>query len=215
MKILKDREKATIAIPSKGRLKEKVLDFLQKKGYSVLPPKGRELWSAIEGKEHLRVIFLHAKDIATFIDEGVVDIGFTGLDCIFETGARVRPVVRLGECKVKVCILVPESSPWYHPFHLLDKVVATPFPNIAKAYFDKLKVKTQIRTILGSSEGIPALQIADAIVDIVETGDSAKDNGLKIIAEDLFDSECVCAVKKPEFQPNYQVIHQFLRDIYE
>lgn len=215
MNTLKNRECATIAIPSKGRLKERVLQFLEKKGYPVLPPKGRELWTTIVGKEHLKVIFLHAKDIAVLIDEEVIDIGFTGLDCIFETKASIRPVVRLGECKVKICILVSEESPSNHPFHLLNKVVATPFPNIAKAYFEKLKVKTNIRPIVGSSEGIPALKICDAIVDIVETGESAKDNGLKIIAEDLFESECVCAVKKPELQPNYRVVHQFLRDIYE
>jgi ATP phosphoribosyltransferase len=212
---IKNSNQARIAIPSKGRLKEKVLAFLSSKGYPVKKPSGRVLQTIIEGKEHLQVVYLHAKDIVKMLDEGIVDIGFTGLDLISETNVSIRPVVKLGECKVKLCLLVPESMPYYHPFHLLDKTIATPFPNIAQDYFNKLKIRVNIRPILGASEGMPNLGIADGIVDVVETGSSAKENSLKIIADDLFDSECVCAVKKPEFQPNYSIINAFLRDIYE
>jgi ATP phosphoribosyltransferase len=211
---IKDPALARIAVPSKGRLKEKVLAFLKDKGYPIKINQGRHLQSVVEGKEHLQIIYLHAKDIVKMLDEGIVDIGFTGLDLIAETNVTLRPVVRLGECKVKLCLLVQDSKPYYHPFHLLDKTIATPFPNIAREYFNRLHIRVNIRTILGASEGIPNLGIADGIVDVVETGSSAKENDLKIIADDLFHSEGVCVVKRPEFQSNYAVINAFLRDIY-
>jgi ATP phosphoribosyltransferase len=97
---------------------------------------------------------------------------------------------------------------------LLGKVIATPFPNLARAYFQRLKIEASIRHIQGASEGMPFLGIVDAIVDVVETGSSAKENGLKIIADDLFDSECVAAVRKPELQSNYVLINNFLRRLY-
>lgn len=209
----KDPHSARIAVPSKGRLKKKVLDFLESKGYPVKMNTGKLLQSTIEGKEHLQIIYLHAKDIVNMLEEGFIDIGFTGLDLIAEAKSTLRPVVRIGECKVKLCLLVQESRAYDHPFHLMDKTIATPFPNIAKEYFDRLKIPVNIRTILGASEGIPNLGIAEGIVDVVETGTSAKENGLKIIADDIFHSEGVCAVKNPEFQSNYAIINAFLRDI--
>jgi ATP phosphoribosyltransferase len=157
---------------------------------------------------------MHARDIATLLGKGVIDVGFTGLDLIVDTQVVVRPVVRLDMGKVKVALLVPNTDPSYHPFHLLHKTIATPFPNLAKAYFDHLKIDVKIHPIQGASEGIPYLGIADAIVDVVETGESAAGNGLKIIADDIFVSECIGAVNKPEIQVNYQIINNFLRKIY-
>jgi ATP phosphoribosyltransferase len=209
----KSSDKATIAIPSKGRLKQQVLNFLKSKGYPVVEPKGRQLHTFIEGKSYLKVVYLHAKDIALLLHEGAVDIGFTGLDLIAETKAQIRPVARIGDCKVKLCILVSRDSPSYHPSHLLDKTVATSFPNIAQTYFDRLNIRVKIRPIQGASEGIPGLGIADGLVEIVESGNSAMDNNLKVIADDLFESECVCAVNKPEFQANYAIINSFLLDL--
>jgi ATP phosphoribosyltransferase len=203
-----------IAIPNKGRLKEQVLCFLKGIGYPVAAPKGNRLQTFIEGKEQCKVVFMHAKDIAYMLDEGIVDVGITGLDLIAETRVQVRTVAKLGIGKVKMCLLVPEDSKWSHPFHLLNKTIATPFPSLTKSYFDRLKVPANIRPILGASEGFPYLGIADAIVDIVETGSTARDNGLRVLCDDLFDSECVCAVKRPEFQANHILIHEFLRGVY-
>lgn len=208
-------DQVIIALPSKGRLKEHVMSFLDKKGYPVVPPKGRQLQTYLKGRENHKVVFIHPRDIAILLQEGTIDIGFTGLDLVIETGVSIRPVVRLGLGKVKLSILVHKDSPWYHPFHLLDRKIGTPFPSLAQAYFDRLKVRATIRQISGASEGMPYLGVVDAIVDVVESGNSAIENGLKIIADDIFDSECICAVNKPEFQSNFTIINQFLRGIYE
>jgi ATP phosphoribosyltransferase len=212
--IKRKKDQIVIAVPSKGRLKEKVLAFLKDKGVIIVPPEGRQLQSVVENSLDHLVVFMHPKDIALMIHEGIIDVGFTGLDLIADTNVQIRPVVRLNSAKVKLALLVPQDSPSYHPFHLLNKSIATPFPNLAKAYFQKLKVDVTIRAIQGASEGLPYLGVVDAIIDIIETGVSAEQNGLKIIADDIFDSECVAAVNKPELQSNYQLVNNFLRKIY-
>lgn len=212
--IERKKDQVVIAIPSKGRIKEQILTFLSAKGCAVRPPEGKQLQSCLENDPSHLVVFMHPKDIALMLQDGAIDIGFTGLDLIVETNAQVKPIIRLNCGKVKLSLMVPKTSSCYHPFHLLHKAIATPFPNLAKAYFQKLKVEATIRQIQGASEGMPYLGVVDAIVDVVESGSSASENGLKIIADDLFDSECVAAVKKPEFQSNYTLINKFLRKVY-
>lgn len=212
--IERGKDQIVIALPSKGRLKEKVLTFLQDKGCTVKPPLGRRLQSVLENDPSCLIVFMHPRDIALMLNEGVIDVGFTGLDLIVETDVHIRPVVRLNCGKVKLALLVPQNSICYHPFHLLNKTIATPYPNLAKAYFQRLKIDVTIRPIQGASEGMPYLGIVDAIVDVIESGNSASENALKIIADDLFESECVACVNKPELQSNYPLINQFLRKIY-
>lgn len=212
--IERKKDQIVIAIPSKGRLKEHVLAFLNEKACSVKPPFGRQLQSTLENLPDHHVVFMHPRDIALMLHEGVIDVGFTGLDLIEETKVKVRPVVRLNCGKVKLALLVPKNSPCYHPFHLMHKTIATPFPNIANAYFQRLKVDVTVRHIQGASEGMPYLGIVDGIVDVIESGGTAIENDLKIIADDLFDSECVAAVNKPELQPNYSLVNAFLRKVY-
>jgi ATP phosphoribosyltransferase len=212
--IKRRKDQIVIAIPSKGRLKEHVLNFLNAKGLPVAPPEGRQLQTCLKNDPNALVVFIHPRDIALMLHEEIIDVGFTGLDLIEETKVKIRPVIRLNCGKVKMSLLIPNESSSYHPFHLLHKSVATPFPNLARAYFDRLKVEVNIRPIQGASEGMPYLGIVDGIVDVVETGSSAIENGLKIIANDLFDSECVASVNKPETKSNYPLVNQFLRKIY-
>ncbi|MCB1135667.1 MAG: ATP phosphoribosyltransferase [Chlamydiia bacterium] len=212
--ITRSAEQIILGIPSKGRLKSIVIDYLASHGYPVRT-KERQLQGEVEDQPQYKVVFAHPKDIPIFLDKGVLDVGFTGLDMIHETQSKVRPVIKTGGGYVKMSIMVPETKPHYHPFHLLDQTIGTPFPNITRAYFDQLKVRVNVQPILGASEGMPYLGLVDAIVDVVETGTSARENGLKVVANDLFDSECVVAVKTPEIQENHRIINDFLRSLYQ
>lgn len=214
--INKTAHQIVIAIPSKGRIRKHVCDFLTSKGFSVESADlGRTLQTHIKDHEHLKVVLIHPKDIPSFLEKGVIDIGFTGLDLLHETGANVRPVCRLGIGKVKMALAVPEASTISHPFHLMNKTIGSPYPIIATKYFEKLKIPVTVQNIRGASEGMPFLGIVDAIVDVVETGSTIKENHLKIIDDDIFESECVCVVNRPEFGANYQLVNNFLRRIYE
>jgi len=212
--IYRRKDQIMIGIPSKGRLRIHVLEYLADHGMVVQLGTERQLQAEIEGNPHYKVIFAHPKDIPLFLEKKVLDVGFTGMDLIHETQAQVKPIVRTGRGYVKMSLMVPKTQNLYHPFHLLDKTIGTPFPNIARAYFERLQVRVNIHPVQGASEGMPYLGMVDAIVDVVESGESAQENGLKIIANDIFDSECVVIVKGPELQENYRLINEFLRKIY-
>src|SRR5690349_3443259 len=113
----------TIAIPSKGRLKSQVLQFLASKGFCIVEPKRREMHTTIHGHPHFKIVFLHPKDIALLLHEGAVDIGFTGLDLIAETKAEVQTVFSLNSSKVSLCILAPFNSSISQPYQLQNKTV--------------------------------------------------------------------------------------------
>jgi ATP phosphoribosyltransferase len=210
----REKNQIIIGVPSKGRLKKLVHKFLDERGFVIDEDIGRRLQTTMNGDEKYRVVLLHPKDIPVMIEKGKIDVGFTGLDIIYETKTKVRPVIRLDVGKVKVAIAVPKESDVTHPFHLMGKTVGTSFPNIAKEYFDRLKVDVDVQKIQGASEGMPYLGVVDAIVDVVETGGSIKANKLKIIDDEIFDSECVALVGTPEIQENYDFVNKFLRTIY-
>jgi len=203
-----------IGIPSKGRLKKHVLDFLGEKNYVIPAHMGRRLQTRLNNDSRFRVVFLHPKDIPLMIEQGAIDTGFSGLDLIYETRATVRPIIKIGRGHVRMALAVPADAAVNHPFHLMGKTVGTAFPNLTREYFDRLKVDVSIQEIRGASEGMPYLGVVDAIMDVVETGKSLTANHLKIIDDHIFHSECVLMVGKPELQKNYELLNQFLRSIY-
>lgn len=213
-KIKRHQHQLVIGIPSKGRIKEIVLDFLATKGYRVPENLGRRLDSHFIEMEDHRLVFFHAKDIPIFVQNELIDIGFTGLDLIYEAKAKVRPVIKVSKEPVRLMVAVPSHSSYIHPSHLINRNIATPYPNIAREYFEKLKVPVCINPIQGASEIMPYLGTTDAILDVVETGNSLRDNDLRVIDNNVYESMTVCIVKRPEFSSNHQLIHQFLRKLY-
>jgi ATP phosphoribosyltransferase len=211
----KNPQTMIIGIPSKGRPKQLVQGFLEQKGHKIPDDQGRKLqMTFINQPDHI-LAFFHAKDIANLVDQGFIDVGFTGLDLLQETKASVRPVIKLNLGKVKMVVAVRNDSHYTHPYHLMHKKIATPFPQIAKSYFERINVPVSIYPISGSSEGFSAFSIVDAIIDVMETGNTIRENDLRVITEDVFDSEMICIVKKPEFQVNHRLIHKFLRSLYD
>jgi ATP phosphoribosyltransferase len=203
-----------IGVPSKGRLKTHVIEFLGTCGFTVPEDVGRQLQTVIAEDERFHVVFLHPRDIPLMVEQGRIDVGFTGLDLIQEMKADVRPVVKIGRGMVRMALAAPIDTDVTHPFHLMHKTVGTPFPNMAREYFDRLKIEVDVVHIQGASEGLPYLGVVDAIFDVVETGASLRENHLEIIDDDIYFSECVALVNKPEFQSNWKLINHFLRSIY-
>jgi ATP phosphoribosyltransferase len=213
-KITKQKDSIIIGIASKGRIKEHTLGFLKSKNYHIPEQLGRQLHSHFRDLPKHKVVFFHARDIPRFIENDFIDIGFTGLDLIYEVKAKVRPVVRLACSKVKMVIAVRKESTYNHPFHLMHRTISTPFPNIAQEYFSNLKIPIQIHSVQGASEIMPYLGPTEAIMDVVETCNTINDNGLRVIEHTVYESELVCIVKRPEVSKNHEMIHDFLRSIY-
>ncbi|MBQ9512833.1 MAG: ATP phosphoribosyltransferase, partial [Lachnospiraceae bacterium] len=122
-------------------------------------------------------------DVPTYVEYGAADLGIVGADTIMEENRRVYEVLDLGFGKCRMCVCGPvEAKALLQGQGFLR--VATKYPNIAKDYFYNQKHQTvDIIKLNGSVELGPMVELADVIVDIVETGTTLKENGLEVLEE--------------------------------
>lgn len=174
----------TIAL-AKGRLADKAMEMFEAIGISCDEMKDKASRKLIFVNEHLGVRFFLAKanDVPTYVEYGAADIGIVGRDTILEEGRKLYEVMDLGVGKCRMCVCGPESARERLEHHELIRV-ATKYPNIAKDYFYNQKYQTvEIIKLNGSIELAPILGLSDVIVDIVETGTTLRENGLKVVTE--------------------------------
>lgn len=174
----------TIAL-TKGRLAQKTLDIFEKVGITCEEIQDKNSRKLIFVNEELKLKFFLAKgpDVPTYVEYGAADIGITGKDTIMEEGRRLYEVMDLGFGACRMCVCGPESAKdLLHTNQLIR--VATKYPNIAKDYFYNKKHQTvEIIKLNGSIELAPIVGLSEVIVDIVETGSTLKENGLKVLEE--------------------------------
>lgn len=204
----------TLALPSKGRLKDEAIERLQKAGYPIrLPENERRYRAAVEGLDGLEVTFLSAAEIARELDRGSIDLGVTGEDLVRETipdwETRVEISARLGFGRADVVVAVPEM--WFDVSTMadLDDVaadfrhrhgrrlrIATKYWRLTQQFFSQ-KHGIQVYRIvesLGATEGAPAAGSADVIVDITSTGSTLKANHLKVLEDGVILRSEACLV---------------------
>ncbi|KAI8809368.1 ATP phosphoribosyltransferase [Cladochytrium replicatum] len=215
------------AVPKKGRLHEEVLKLLS--GADIQFMRKMRLDIALSSNLPLALIFLPAADIAQFVGEGNVDIGITGKDMVAEANAEsvVEILMDLGFGKCDLCVQVPVDSPYKEPKDLIGKRVVTSFEVVSKNFFGELEdvvangpdwtqaeLKTSIRYISGSVETGCALGLADAIVDLVESGDTMRAAGLHSIGVVLkSEAVLICNRKKHNTNPLIETIRRRIQGV--
>jgi ATP phosphoribosyltransferase len=170
-----------IGIPSKGRLAEVAEGLLKEAGLSFRRSE-RTLFARCK-EIPVDVTFLRTDDIPVLCAEGAIDMGIVGADLVAETGAEVlkRLALGVGNCRLAVC--VPESSSVKTAMDLHDARIATSFPNVTREYLKRHGAAAHMVTLSGSVEIMIALGVAEAIVDLVETGSTLVANQLRILDE--------------------------------
>lgn len=170
-----------IGVPSKGRLAETAAELLKEAGLSFRRPD-RSLFARCR-EVPIDITFLRTEDIPVLCAEGAIDMGITGSDLVAESGAEVteRLALGVGQCRLAIC--VPEPSDVRDPRQLDGRRVATSFPNNTAAYLKRHGASAHLVTLSGSVEVMIALGVADAIVDLVETGSTLAANQLRILDE--------------------------------
>ena len=174
----------TVAL-TKGRLANKTMEMFEKAGITCEEMKDKDSRKLIFTNEELKMKFFLAKgpDVPTYVEYGAADIGVVGKDTIVEEGRKVHEVLDLGFGKCKMCVCGPESARGVLENNQLIRV-ATKYPNIAKDYFFNRKHQTvDLIKLNGSIELAPIVGLSEVIVDIVETGSTLKENGLKVLEE--------------------------------
>ena len=167
---------------TKGRLEKMSVQLFTKMGLdcTALIEKGRRLILPVGPYE---VVLAKAADVITYIEHGVCDISVVGKDTIVENGASFYEVTDLGFGRCRFALAGPVGKNFFSGYNV--KRIATKYPKVARSYFESKGMDVQIIKIEGSVELAPLLGLSDAIVDIVETGTTLKENGLEVIEEIL------------------------------
>ena len=173
--------KIKIAIPSKGRISEPSINILEKAGLGLIDKNNRKLISKTFNDD-IEVMFARASDIPEFVNDGVADMGITGVDLIQESESDVEELLDLRFGQTKLVLAAPEDSDINCVEDITnDMKVATEFPVLTKKYLNEKGLDLKIVKLSGSTEAAPFIGIADLITDLTSTGTTLKMNHLEII----------------------------------
>ena len=166
---------------TKGRLEKDTVALFEKIGYDcdAVHNKGRRLILPVG--DRLEVVLAKAADVITYVEHGVCDMGVVGKDTIMEHGSRIFEVLDLGLGRCRFALAAPKGADFWSGYS--SRNIATKYPATARAFFESRGMDVSIIKIEGSVELAPLLGLSDAIVDIVETGTTLKENGLEVVEE--------------------------------
>src|SRR6202167_2194874 len=181
--------KIRLGIP-KGSLQEATLQLFARAGLPIFT-NGRSYFATTRDPE-VECMLIRAQEMARYVEHGVLDAGLTGFDWVIESGLEVVTVSDLiyakqSRGKVRWVLAVPEDSPYERAEDLGNRIIATELVSVTRKYFENKNVTVQVEFSWGATEVKPPM-LADAIVEVTETGSSLKANHLKII-DTVMESE--------------------------
>ncbi len=181
--------KLKLGIP-KGSLQDATIALFERAGWRIYA-NGRSYFPSIDDTE-IECMLIRAQEMARYVEKGVLDAGLTGIDWVVETGLEVESVTALvyskqSRQKVRWVLAVPEDSPYQKAEDLAGKTIATELVEVSKRYFAAKNVPVQVEFSWGATEVKPPT-LADAIVEVTETGSSLRANHLRII-DTVMESE--------------------------
>src|SRR6478609_7296111 len=182
-----------VALPAKGRLREPAFKLLEDAGLGPEQPGERALAFPCRNAP-VEVLLVRAADVPEYVQDGVVDCGITGIDLVRERGADVAELLTLGFGSCRLEAAVPAESSFESMHDLAGASVATVYPHLARML---LPVDVTLVDVTGSVEIAPRLGLADAIVDLVSSGNTLRTNGLRSLGG-LLDSEAVLVARDEE-----------------
>ena len=170
-----------IGIPSKGRLAEISTELLKEAGLRFRR-QNRSLFARVR-EMPIDITFLRTDDIPVLCAEGAIDMGITGGDLVCESGVRLEERLSLGVGNCRLAFCVPDDCEAKSAADLSGKRIATSFPHVTREFLSQHGAEAHIVELTGSVEVMIALGVADAIVDLVETGSTLAANRLRILEE--------------------------------
>lgn len=208
----------TCAVP-KGRPMDDLMPFFRALG------GGGDVWDGVSRKlsvvdDGLGITFFLSKamDVPTYVEYGAADIGISGKDVLLEHGKPVVELLDLGISRCELIVAVPESSGVERVSDLrFNSRVATKYPHIAESYFNRRGIQVEVIPLNGSVELAPLVGLADAIVDLTETGTTLRENGLRIIGS-VMKSSMRLVANPVSYKVSYERIRRLtdsLRELVE
>lgn len=188
-----------LGIP-KGSLQDATLALFERAGWRIFA-NGRSYFPTIDDTE-IECMLVRAQEMARYVEHGALDAGLTGNDWVLENESDVQRITSLTYSKqsrqrVKWVLAVPEDSPFQRPEDLAGKTIATELVEFTKRYFASKNIPVRVEFSWGATEVKPPT-LADAIVEVTETGSSLRANRLRIL-ETLMESETQLIANKQSF----------------
>ncbi|MBZ5534681.1 MAG: ATP phosphoribosyltransferase [Acidobacteriia bacterium] len=203
----------TVAI-SKGRLFDPSLEMFSKLGYRVhsREAESRKLVIA-DRRGKLRFIYVKPADVPVYVEYGVADLGVVGLDVLLEASPDVhQPLdLKFGRCRIVVAAM-KGSNRSNEQDGVSTLRVATKYPHLTAEYFTRRGVPVEIIVLSGSIELAPVLGLADCIVDLVQTGLTLRQNGLRVVHV-IGESTARLIVNRASYQLRRERISELLEQI--
>ncbi len=181
--------KLRLGIP-KGSLQDATIALFERAGWRIYA-NGRSYFPSVDDAE-IECMLIRAQEMARYVEKGVLDAGLTGIDWVVESALDVKSVTSLtyskqSRQKVRWVLAVPEDSPYQKAEDLGGKTIATELVEVSRRYFAEKKVPVKVEFSWGATEVKPPT-LADAIVEVTETGSSLRANRLRII-DTVMESE--------------------------
>jgi len=197
-------KKLKLGIP-KGSLQDATIALFERAGWHIFA-NGRSYFPAIDDVE-IECMLVRAQEMARYVEHGALDAGLTGNDWVLENEKEVEYVTSLtyskqSRQKVKWVLAVPEDSPFQKPEDLAGKIIATELVEFTKRYFASKNIPVTVEFSWGATEVKPPT-LADAIVEVTETGSSLRANRLRII-ETLMESETQLIANKEAYKDEWK-----------
>ena len=200
-----------IALP-KGRLGEKVYAMFEKAGYTCPSIKENNRKLIFENEElNVKYFWVKPTDVSVYVEHGAADIGVVGRDILLEYEPDIYELFDMNMGKCRMCVAAKND---FHDDRGRTLRVATKFPNIARTYYASKSREIEIIKLNGSIELAPILNLSDVIVDIVETGKTLYENGLKPY-EDIVDISARFIANKASYKFKNEKIEAILEKLRE
>lgn len=193
-----------IAVPNKGTLSEESIRLALEAGYKC-KRYSREL-AVSDPLNNVEFFFLRPRDIAVYVSKGILDLGITGRDLAKDSLTDTKEIAKLGFGKSSFMYAVPNESE-FDIEGLNNKRIATSYPNIVKMDLEKRGLEAEVIKLDGAIEISIHLGVADAIADVVQTGRTLIEAGLKTVGDSIIDSEAILIARDKSIVENETARH--------
>lgn len=199
--------KIKIAVQKSGRLSENSLDLFKECGIRI--PGGSRKLKADAINFPAEFLFLRDDDIPQYVEQGIADIGIIGENEVWEQDKNIEIVQALGFAECRMSLAVPREQNYEDPEFFRDKIIATSYPNILKKYFQEKAIPVKVEQLSGSVEIATGIGLASGIFDIVSSGSTLMQNGLKEV-EVVNTSQAVLIKSKNLSDSNQTILEQII-----
>lgn len=196
--------KLRLGIP-KGSLEHATIDLFKRAGFNI-STSSRSYFPAIDDPE-IECMLIRAQEMARYVEDGILDAGLTGRDWVEENAAEIETVVDLIYAKqsfgkVRWVLAVPDASPFHSVKDLEGKIIATELVETTKRYLARNGVRAKVEFSWGATEVKPPV-LADAIVEVTETGSSLRANNLRIV-ETVLESNTQLIANRDSYRDEWK-----------